>query len=98
MKIKSHHPRLYFDCNSQLAEGSFALVQGTLDDLQALGLTPETAVGMRFTFVQEETGPSGDPDALLCNGTIAYTPSMGHFALADSEGVQWLSKIPGHAA
>jgi hypothetical protein len=98
MKIKSRHPRLYFDCNSQLAERSFALVQGTLDELQALKLTPESALGMRFTFVQEETGPSGGPDALVCDGTIACTPSLGHFALADPGGVKWVSEIVGHEA
>jgi hypothetical protein len=98
MNVKTPHPRLYFDCNSQLAERSFALVRGTLDDLQALGLTPELALGMRFTFVQEDAGPSGDPDALFCNGIIAYTPSLGHFALADPGGIKWLSESPGRVA
>lgn len=98
MQIKTAYPRLYFDGNSQLAERSFALVQGTLDDLRALGQTPDSALGLRFTFVQEELGPSGQWDALLFNGTIAYSSALGHFALADTGGVHWLSEIPSHEA
>lgn len=77
MKIKTAHPKLYFDGNAQLAERSFALVQGALDDLLALGLTPDLAVGTRFAFVQEDTGPAGGPDALLFNGTITHSPALG---------------------
>ncbi|UHQ23981.1 hypothetical protein LVB77_04495 [Lysobacter sp. 5GHs7-4] len=98
MQIKTAHPRLYFDGNSQLAEHFFALVQGMLDGLRALGQTPESALGSRFTFVQEEIGPSGKSDALLFNGTIAHTSAFGHFALADAGGVHWLSEIFGHEA
>ena len=98
MKIKTAHPQLYFDANAQLAERSFALVQGTLDDLLALGLTPASALGTRFTFVQKDTGPAGEPDALFFNGTIAHSPALGHFALADPGGVHWLSEISGHDA
>ena len=92
------HPRIYFDCNAQLAERSYALVRGTLEDLCALGLTPEAAMGLRFTFAQEDTGPNGDPDALIFNGTIAHSASLGHFALADPGGVIWLSEIARHDA
>lgn len=98
MHIKTAHPRLYFDGNSQVAESSFALVQGTLDDLRALGQTPESALGSRFTFVQEKFGPSGQWDALLFNGTIAHSSALGHFALADAGGVHWLSEVASHEA
>jgi hypothetical protein len=98
MKIKTAHTQLYFDGNAQLAERAFALVQGTLDDLRAIGLSPQSALGARFTFVQEDEGPAGEPDALLFNGTIAHSPGLGHFILADSEGVRWLSEIAGHDA
>lgn len=92
MKIKTAHRRLYFDANARLAERSFALVQGMLDDLHALGLAPQSALGMRFTFVQEDVGPSGEPDALLFNGTIARSPVLGYFALADTDTVEWMSE------
>jgi len=93
MQIKTAHPRIYFDCNSALAESSFGLVRGMLEDLQALGLTPETAEGSRFTFVQEDVGPTGQPDALIFNGAIARSATLGYFALADSGGVHWLSEL-----
>ena len=93
MQITTAHPRLYFDGNSQLTESSFMVVQGTLDDIGALGFTLDSALGMRFTFVQEDEGPAGEPDALLFNGTIAHSPVLGHFILADSEGVHWLSEL-----
>lgn len=98
MKIKTAHPQLYFDGNAQLAERAFALVQGTLDDLRTIGLTPESALGVCFTFIQEDEGPAGEPDALLFDGTIAHSPSLGHFILAGPEGVHWLSEISGNDA
>ncbi|NYZ63427.1 hypothetical protein [Luteimonas deserti] len=93
MDICTPHPRLYFDANSQLAERSYALVQGTLDDLAALGLDPAAACGLRFTFVQEELRESEELDALMFNGTISHSPSFGHFALADEGGALWLSEF-----
>lgn len=96
--IKAAHPRLYFDGNSQLAERSFALVQGPLDDLKALGEAAHSALGSRFTFVQEEFGPSGEWDAIMLNGTIAYSSTMVYFALADPDGVHWLSELAGNGA
>jgi hypothetical protein len=92
MDIDTAHPRLYFDCNAHLAERSYALVQGTLEDLRAYGLTPEDAVGRRFTFVQGDEGPNGEPDALMFNGTIAHSPALGYFLLADPGGVRWFSE------
>ena len=94
MKIRTAHPRLYFDANAELASRSFALVRGTLDDLQALGLTPEQALGARFSFVQEDAGVNGEPDALLFDGTIAHSAALGFFALADPGGIRWLSDRP----
>lgn len=98
MDICTPHPRLYFDANSQLAERSCALVQGTLDDLAALGLDPAAACGLRFTFVQEELGDSDELDALVFNGRISHSPSLGHFALADAGGAQWLSDFSSRGA
>ncbi len=91
MKIRTAHPRLHFDANSGLAPRSFALVRGTLDDLCDLGLMPELALGSRFTFVQEDVGENGEPDALLFDGIIAWNVTLGFFALADPGGLRWLS-------
>lgn len=93
MKIKTAHPRLYFDGNSALEERSFAIVQGMLEDLHNLGLTPSSALGSHFTFVQEDIGPAGNADALFFTGTIAFGQQLGYFALADSNGVRWLSEV-----
>ena len=93
MKIKTDHPRLYFDGNSHLAERSYALVNGARQDLEALGLTPESALGMSFTFVQEEIGPTGEWDALLFNGTIELNPTLGLVAQVGPNGVHWLSEL-----
>ena len=98
MGIDLAYPRIYFDCNAQIGERDFALVQGTLNDLRLLGLTPETATGTRFTFVQEDAGTNDEPDALLFNGTIAHSAALGHFVLADPGGVHWLSEITGRDA
>jgi len=95
MRIDTEHPRLYFDCNAHLAERSYALVQGTLEDLRGSGLTPEAAMGSRFAFAQEDAGENGEPDALLFNGTIAHNPAFGRLVLADPGGVHWFSEISG---
>ncbi len=98
MEVTTKHPRLYFDGNCALAKNAFGLVRGTIADLKALGLTPQMALGSRFTFVQEDVGPSGKPDALVFNGTIAHPSTLGYFAQVDQAGVSWLSELPGHEA
>ncbi|MFL6586668.1 MAG: hypothetical protein ACJ8GV_07245 [Luteimonas sp.] len=92
------HPRIYFDGNAQLADLAYMLVRGALDDLRALGFTPEMAIGLRFSFVQEDVGHSGNADALTFNGTIAHSDSLGHYVLADPGGARWLSEVTGHDA
>ena len=98
MDINTAHPRIYFDGNACLAERSYALVQGALEDLRKLGLTPAAAMGSRFTFVQEDESPDGEADALIFNGTIAHSAALGHFILADPGGVHWLSQVTGQDA
>lgn len=92
------HPRIYFDGNSQLADRSYALVQGALDDLRSLGLSPETVRGMRLSFVQEDVGPDGEPDALIFNGTTAHSSTLGHVVPADPGGARWLSDVVSNGA
>jgi len=36
---------------------------------------------------------NGEPDALLFDGTIAYSEALGFFALADPGGVRWWSDM-----
>lgn len=92
MKIKTDHPRLYFDANTHLAERSYELVHGAVKDLEALGLTPDSALGMPFIFVQEEIGPIGEWDALLFNPTLGLVAQVGY------NGVHWLSELTSHDA
>lgn len=94
MDIRTRYPRLYFDANAQMERRAFAVVQGTLDDLRALGYTPNTAVGVRFTFVQEDEDENGEPDALIFHGTIVRSVRPGGFLiLADDVGIRWLSEL-----
>jgi len=98
MEIPTRYPRIYFDGNCALADNVFGLVQGAIDDLRALGLTPETALGSPFTFVQEDVGPNDEPDALIFNGTIALSPTLWYVAQVDQAGVHWLSELTGNEA
>jgi hypothetical protein len=93
MEIRTRYPRLFFDANAQLEHHAFAVVQGTRDDLHALGYTPNTAIGVRFTFVQEDAGVDGQSDALIFHGRIVRSVRFGLLLQADEAGVRWLSDL-----
>ncbi|NGP52507.1 hypothetical protein [Thioalkalivibrio sp. XN8] len=44
-------PQIFIDLNARMTDNGFLLTEGSLADLAKLGLTPETAVGKRFTFM-----------------------------------------------
>lgn len=64
-----------------------------MDDLAKLGLTLADAVGMRFTFVQDDADEHGNPDDIMFNGIVVFDPEWGYLAFADEDGVYWRSQI-----
>jgi hypothetical protein len=59
--IKRHpYPEIYCDLNAQMIEQGYSLERfGSVRDLKKLGLTLETAVGMRFTFFMDDGDEEG---------------------------------------
>ncbi|UHQ18315.1 hypothetical protein LVB87_08750 [Lysobacter sp. KIS68-7] len=86
-------PEIYIDLNAAMIERGYLLCRGSVDDLAKLGLTPADAVGMRFTFVQDEVDEQGNPDDIMFNGIVIHDPKWGHLAFADEDGVYWRSEV-----
>ena len=82
-------PEIHIDLNSATTERGYALVRGSLEDLAKLDLTPATAVGRRFCFVQPDADENGRTGAYIFNGTVAQHPHFGFLAYADESGVRW---------
>ena len=66
---------------------------GTLDDLAALGLTLEDAVGRRFVFVSADVDEHGNPDDIVANGMVVRDPEFGVLLETDDESLHWRSEL-----
>jgi hypothetical protein len=95
--VKRHpFPEVYCDLNARMIERGYSLErQGSVHDLDALGLTLESAVGMRFTFVMDDADDDGNPDDIMFNGVVVHDAKWGFLALADDDFVYWRSQIEG---
>ena len=95
--VKRHpFPEVYCDLNARMIERGYSLErQGSVHDLDALGLTLESAVGMRFTFVMDDADDDGNPDDIMFNGVVVHEAKWGFLALADDDFVYWRSQIEG---
>lgn len=92
-KPKSPHPEIYCDFNGRMTERGFLPTQGTFRDLAALGLTIEEAVGRTFVFVMGDADEHGNPDDLMCNGSIIRESQFGILLEMDAEGFYWRSEL-----
>jgi hypothetical protein len=96
MKKRNRHPfpEIYCDLNARMTERGYSLERnGSVADLARLGLTLETAVGKRFTFVMDDADENGVPDDIMFNGVIVHDPQWGYLALADDDDVYWRSQL-----
>ena len=78
-------PFVFCDLNARMTETGYALTNGSIACLSALGLTPEAATGRSFRF--------GDGD-LMFFGTIESHQFYGFLAQAKSPVVNWLGPQP----
>jgi hypothetical protein len=82
----SQLPEIFCDFNARMTERGYLLTcTGTINDLAELGLSPESALGRRFTFAD------GD---LIGDGTVISDPDYGYLALIDAGGPVPRSEIP----
>jgi hypothetical protein len=86
-------PEIFCDLNAGAKANSYRLTDGSFADLERLGLTPEQAVGMRFSFNGgSDTDENGQAADIMFDGTIIKDDKWGYLAVADSKGVYWRLK------
>lgn len=90
--MKTNSAELFIDLNARMTDNGYLLTNGTLADLQRLGLTPDKAVGMRFTFNGGADEDDGKPADIMFDGTIEKHEQFGYLAVADSRGIYWKPK------
>lgn len=87
-------PEVYCDLNARMTERGYSLERhGSVRDLAKLGLTLETALGRRFTFVMDDADEAGNPDDIMFDGIVVVDPQYGVLAEQDDDGVYWRSQI-----
>ncbi len=92
-KTKSKYPEIYIDFNARMTENGFGLRRGTFDDLERLGLTPETALGKKFVFVSDDADDDGNSDDIMCHGTIVRDTEFEYLAVKDGTDFYWRSQL-----
>lgn len=86
-------PEIYCDLNAVATANSYRLTDGSFADLKKLGLTPEQAIGMRFSFNGgDDEDENGQPADIMFDGTIVKDEKWGWLAVADGKGVYWRVK------
>ncbi|MBN9267159.1 MAG: hypothetical protein J0I75_21805 [Hyphomicrobium sp.] len=61
--------------------------------MDAIGLTLESAVGRRFVFVSDDADKQGNPDDIMCNGTVVRDAQFGFLLEIDDGGFYWRSDL-----
>lgn len=89
---KSPDPEIWCDFNGRMTERGYLPTRGTIQDLAALGLTLESAVGRRFVFVSDDADDHGAPDDIMCNGMVVRDAEFGILLEADDSGFYWRSE------
>lgn len=94
-RAKSPDPEIFCDFNARMTERGYLPTHGTVQDLDALGLTLENAVGRRFVFVGDDADEHGNPDDIMHNGTVVRDSEFGVLLEADDTGFYWRSELRG---
>lgn len=76
-----------------MTERGYRPTNGTVQDLAALGLTLESAVGRRFVFVGDDADEHGNPDDIMHNGAVVQDLVFGVLLEADDAGFYWRSQL-----
>ncbi|WP_223786815.1 hypothetical protein [Marinicella meishanensis] len=83
-------PEIFCDLNAGVGVKSYRLTVGSFADLERLGLTPEQAVGMRFSFNGgADEDENGQPADIMFHGTVVKDDQWGYLAVADGKGIYW---------
>jgi hypothetical protein len=87
------YPEICCDLNARMTERGYLLTRGSVEEFTKLGLTLESAVVKRFTFVGDDADEDGKSDDIMFNGVVIHDEKFGYLAFADEDGVYWRSQI-----
>ena len=92
-RAKSPDHEIFCDFNCRMTERGFRPTRGTVEDLAALGLTLDDAVGRRFVFVSEDADEHGNRDHIMHGGTVVRDSRFGILLETDDTGFYWRSEL-----
>jgi hypothetical protein len=92
-RAKSSDPEIWCDFNGRMTERGYLPTSGTIRDLTSLGLTLEEAVGRRFVLVSDDGDEQGNPDDIMCNGTVVRDARSGILLEVDDNGFYHRSEL-----
>ena len=79
---RSPYPEIYCDFNARMTERGFSLERnGSVKDLERLGLTLESVIGQQFVFYMEDADDSGNPDDIMFDGIVIFSKEYGYLAI-----------------
>jgi len=84
---------IFCDLNAVATENSHRRTKGSFAGLKRKVLTPEQAVGMRFSFYGgADEDEHGQPADIIFNGTVVMDDERGYLAVVDINGIYWRPK------
>jgi len=77
---------IYCDFNARMTEDGYSLERnGSIKDLEKLGLNLETAKGKHFRFYMDDADDDGTLNDIMFDGVIIYSEEFGYLAKQESE-------------
>jgi len=94
MPDREQLPEIWCDFNGRVAPSSYWIgTQTTIDQLAAMGLTLESAVGRRFTFNGgDDSDDSNVPSEILCEGVLEQDSALRCFVARVDNKFYWRPK------
>ena len=84
--MKNKLDEVYCDLNARMTENCYSLEKnGSVKDLEKLGLNLEAAKGKRFRFYMDDADDDGTPNDIMFDGVVIFSDEHGYLAEQDSE-------------
>lgn len=87
--VRTNIGKIYCDQNDGMTDRRYMPTIGTRDDLAALGLTLETAVGLPFELYMPDGDLDGNLGDIVGNGTVVVDAEFGFLLEVDENGFDW---------
>jgi len=94
--MKDNLKEIYCDFNARMTEKGYSLERnGSIKDLEKLGLSLETAKGKHFRFYMDDSDEDGTPNDIMFDGIVIFSEKYGYLAEQESE-IYWRSDLPSN--